>query len=80
VEREVVPIEDDTPVIAAVKPEEMKGKAGRPRKITGSPWEVEGVSRRTWERRQAKAKSVETSERVKPDARNSSREEEGGSG
>jgi hypothetical protein len=71
-EREEAPVKEDTPPIAAVK----KEGRGRPRKIAGSPWEVEGVSRRTWERRQAKAKSEERNGREKPDGRT----EEGGSG
>ena len=34
-----------------------KNKGGRPKAIQGEPWVVEGISRRTWERRQkAKAK------------------------
>jgi hypothetical protein len=51
-EREEAPVREDTPSVR-----EVKGKAGRPRKIAGAPWEAEGVSRRTWERRQAKARA-----------------------
>jgi hypothetical protein len=31
-------------------------KAGRPKAIEGEPWVAKGISRRTWERRQAEAK------------------------
>jgi hypothetical protein len=50
--REEAPVKEDTPVAGAVK----KEGRGRPRKISGEPWAVAGVSRRTWERRQAKAR------------------------
>jgi hypothetical protein len=44
---------------AAVEAPGAKGprnKGGRPRVIEGEPWVAEGVSRRTWERRQKEGK------------------------
>ena len=32
-------------------------KGGRPREIEGRPWEAEGISRRTWERRRKEGRA-----------------------
>ncbi len=34
-----------------------KGKGGRPPRADGKPWDVEGISRALWYRRQAKRKA-----------------------
>lgn len=43
----------DAPEVV-LSPTERGRLGGRPRKYAVRPWEAEGVSRRTWERRRAK--------------------------
>lgn len=49
---EVLPDGGGMTVLSSVSGDEHR-EMGRPRKHADRPWEVEGVSRRTWERRQA---------------------------
>jgi hypothetical protein len=45
-------------VVRAVRVGQEPKKGGRPRTIEGCPWEAEGISRRTWERRRKGGGSV----------------------